>query len=297
MASKGRLRDAGVLEQQVTRMLADPKADALIENFAGQWLYLRELDERADRGARTSTTTCGSRSAAKPRCCSMTIVREDRSLIDLLDADYTFVDERLARHYGIPNVRGSYFRRVSLPADSPRRGLLGHGSMLTVTSIGHAHLAGLARQVDSREPARRAAAGAAAGRGDESRAAPKARRADDAAAAAGAAPREPDLRVVPSHHGPDRASRSRTSTWSAPGARPTAPSPIDATGQLADGTPLSGPADLRQALLSRSDAFVTTATEKLMTYALGRPVHYYDMPDVRAIARRRRRTATGSRRC
>ena len=95
-------------------MLADPKADALVENFAGQWLYPARAGERPDRGARTSTTTCGSRSAAKPRCSSTRIVREDRQLVELLDADYTFVDERLARHYGIPNVRGSHFRRVTL---------------------------------------------------------------------------------------------------------------------------------------------------------------------------------------
>ena len=98
-----------------------------------------------------------------------TIVRDDRSLIDLLDADYTFVDERLARHYGIPNIRGSYFRRVQLPADSPRRGLLGQGSMLTVTSIATRTSPVLARQVGARESARHAAASAAARRRDEPR--------------------------------------------------------------------------------------------------------------------------------
>ncbi len=115
-------------------MLADAKADALVENFAGQWLYLRELahvqtearnfDENLRQAFRRETELLFGR-----------IVRDDRSLVDLLDADYTFVDERLARHYGIPNVHGSYFRRVQLPPDSPRRGLLGQGSMLTVTSI------------------------------------------------------------------------------------------------------------------------------------------------------------------
>ena len=115
-------------------MLADPKADALVENFAGQWLYLRDLAQRADRCAefrRQPAPVVPPRDRAPLRH----IVREDRSLIDLLDADYTFVDERLARHYGIPDVHGSYFRRVTLPADSARRGLLGQGSMLTVTSV------------------------------------------------------------------------------------------------------------------------------------------------------------------
>ena len=133
VAMKGRLRDPQTLAQQVKRMLADTRADALVDNFAGQWLYLRELehvqteaksfDENLRRAFRTETEMLFS-----------AIVREDRSLIDLIDADYTFVDERLARHYGIPNVKGSYFRRVPLAADSPRRGLLGQGSVLTVTS-------------------------------------------------------------------------------------------------------------------------------------------------------------------
>ncbi|HEY9463362.1 MAG TPA: DUF1592 domain-containing protein, partial [Vicinamibacterales bacterium] len=134
VALKGQLRNPQTLAQQVKRMLADSRADAIVENFAGQWLYLRELgnvqteaksfDENLRRAFRRETEMMFD-----------AIVREDRSLIDLLDADYTFVDERLARHYGIPNVQGSYFRRVALPPDSPRRGLLGQGSMLTVTSV------------------------------------------------------------------------------------------------------------------------------------------------------------------
>ena len=115
-------------------MLADPKADALVENFAGQWLYLREL-ANVQTEARNFDDNLRQSFRRETEMLFGTIVREDRSLIDLLDADYTFVDERLARHYGIPNVHGSYFRRVPLPADSPRRGLLGQGSMLTVTSV------------------------------------------------------------------------------------------------------------------------------------------------------------------
>ena len=114
-------------------MLADPRADALVTNFAGQWLFLRELkNARPD-----SPDFDGNLRQSLQRETELlfrTIVQEDRSVIDLLDADFTFVDERLARHYGIPGVRGSRMRRVTLPADSPRRGLLGHGSILTLTS-------------------------------------------------------------------------------------------------------------------------------------------------------------------
>ena len=225
------------------------------------------------------------------------IVRDDRSLVDLLDADYTFVDERLARHYGIPNVNGSYFRRVSLAADSPRRGLLGQGSMLTVTSIADAHLAGLARQVGSGESARHAAAAFRrpasrrtwAGRGsgqDQRRCAQRleAHRANPVCASChqimdpmGFALENFDL--VGALARVRRPDADRLDRASSPTARRSA-----------------GPADLRQAVLSRSDAFVTTADREAVTYALGRPVHDYDMPTVRAIVRRAARTTTGSRR-
>ena len=178
-----------------------------------------------------------------------TIVREDRSIVELLDADYTFVDERLARHYGMPNIRGSHFRRVALGPSSPRRGLLGHGSMLTVTSVGDADVAGHARQVDSREPARRAAAAAAAWRRDESgergAGSPRRRRC----AAARAAPREPGVRVVSQHHGPARirAGELRSDRRLARDGRA---GDDRRTGQLADGTPLAARPGLRKAVLT-----------------------------------------------
>ena len=161
LAEQGRCRTSAVLAQQVSRMLADPKAEALVRNFAGQWLYLREL-ANVQPEARTFDDNLRQAFRRETELLFGSIVREDRSLLTLLDADYTFLNERLARHYGIPGVFGSYFRRVPLPADSPRRGLLGQGSMLTVTSYGHAHLAGVARQVGAREPARHAAPAAAA---------------------------------------------------------------------------------------------------------------------------------------
>jgi mono/diheme cytochrome c family protein len=283
VATKGRLRDPQVLTQQVTRMLADAKADALVENFAGQWLYLRELaavqtdaknfDENLRRSFRRETEMLFD-----------TIVREDRSLIDLIDADYTFVDERLARHYGIPNVKGSYFRRVTLGADSPRRGLLGHGSMLTVTSVATRtspvargkwvleNLLGTPAPVPP--PGVETNLGGAEGAKTSSlrerlemhRASPTCASCHKIMDPMGFALENFDL-------------IGQWRTMDGPGR-------IDSTGQLADGTPVNGPADLRRAVLSRSDTFMTTATEKLMTYALGRPMEYYDMPSVRGIVRR-----------
>ena len=284
IASKGLLRNPKTLEQQLRRMLADPKSAALIENFAGQWLYLRELasvqteaknfDENLRRAFRRETELLFE-----------TIVREDRSLVDLLDADYTFVDERLARHYGIPNVYGSHFRRVALDESSPRRGLLGQGSMLTVTSVatrtspvmrGKWVLENLLGTPPPNPPA-----------GVEVNLEP------DPAAKGPTTLRQ---RLEQHRANPACASCHRlmdpmgfalenfdlVGTW-----RDTdATIPIDSTGQLADGTPLKGQADLRKALLSRSEPFMTTATEKLMTYALGRPVHAEDMPAVRQIVRR-----------
>jgi hypothetical protein len=282
LAAANRLRDPAVLRQQALRMLADPKADALITNFAGQWLYLRELAAVQTEAANFD----GNLREAFRRETEMlfgTIVREDRSLLDLLDADYTYVDERLARHYGIPDVRGTYVRRVTLPADSPRRGLLGHGSMLTVTSVA-------------------------------TRTSPVSRGKWILENLFGAPPPQPppgvETNLDETAAGTPRSLRERLEQHR---ASPTCASchnimdplgfalenfdlvgtwrdvdgeaPIDSSGRLADGTPVSGPADLRQALLGRSAAFVTTATEKLLIYALGRPAEHADMPLIRSIVR------------
>ena len=283
VAAKGRLRDPQALNQQVKRMLADPKADALVENFAGQWLYLRELahvqtdaknfDENLRRSFRRETEMLFS-----------TIVREDRSLVDLIDADYTFLDERLARHYGIPGVRGSYFRRVSLAPDSPRRGLLGQGSMLTVTSVATRtspvsrgkwvleNLLGTPAPVPP--PGVETNLGGAEGAKVSSlRQRLEAHRASPVCAS---------CHRIMDPMGFALENFDLIGEW----REFDGPSRIDSTGQLADGTPVSGPADLRRAVLNRTDAFMTTAAEKLFTYALGRPVHHYDMPTVRAVVRR-----------
>ena len=246
------------------------RSDALIRNFAGQWLYLREL-ANVQTEAKNFDDNLRQSFRRETEMLFGTIVREDRSLLDLLDADYTFVDERLARHYGIPNVRGSHFRRVSLdrrqPAPRPARagqhadGHLGR----------HAHVAGVARQMDSREPARRAAAGAAARRRDESdqdaggakpttlRQRLEAHRANPVCASChkimdpmGFALENFDLVGAWREKDGRRADR-----FVRPAGRRHAAAAVPPT---CDG-----------ALLSRSDAFMTTATEKLLTYALGRP--------------------------
>ena len=264
-------------------MLADPKAEALVRNFAGQWLFLRDLDtvqteaEHFDDNLRQSFKR-------ETEMLFGSIVREDRSLLELLDADYTFVDERLARHYGIPNVYGSYFRRVSLDANSPRRGILGQGSMQTVTSVatrtspvmrGKWVLENILGAPPPEPPP-----------GVEVNLDPT----------PGAVPTTLRQRLEQHRANPVCASCHKVmdpigfalENFDLVGAwRETdGPGPIDASGQLADGTPLKGPADLRRALVSRSDAFLTLATEKLLTYAMGRPVGDTDMSAVRAIVRR-----------
>ncbi len=134
VAARGGLKDSATLEREVRRMLADPRADALVTNFAAQWLFLRELQNARPDSPDFDGNLRQSFQRETETAASRTIMREDRSIVDLLTADFTFVDERLARHYGIPGVRGSRTRRIQLPADSPRRGLLGQGSILTVTS-------------------------------------------------------------------------------------------------------------------------------------------------------------------
>jgi mono/diheme cytochrome c family protein len=283
VATKGRLRDPQTLTQQVKRMLADPKADAIVDNFAGQWLYLREL-ETVQTEAKSFDENLRRAFRQETEMLFSTIVREDRSLIDLIDADYTFVDERLARHYGIPNVKGSYFRRVPVAADSPRRGLLGQGSVLTVTSTA-TRTSPVSRGKWVLEnllgtPAPVPPPGVETNLGGEEGA--KTSSVRERLEAHRASPTCASCHRIMDPMGFALENFDLVGGW----REFDGPSRIDSKGQLADGTPVSGPADLRQAVLSRSNAFMTTATEKLMTYALGRPVHDYDMPAVRTIVRR-----------
>ena len=277
----GKLHEPAVLEKQTRRMLADPKARALVTNFANQWLFLRDLknanpdvtvfpdfDDNLRQGFQRETEMLFE-----------SIVREDRSVLDLLDADYTFVNERLARHYGIPNVYGPDFRRVPVANDA-RRGLLGHGSLLLVTSNANRtspvirgkwvleNLLGSQAplpppDVPPLEEKPTATAKSVRERIEQHRANP--------ACASCHKIMDPIGLALENF---DAIGRWRTTDE---GVK------IDASGQLVDGTVIDGPASLRKAMLGRSDAFVGSMTEKLLMYGMGREIKYYDMPAVRIV--------------
>jgi len=283
LAEQGRLRESGVLEAQVRRMLDDPRAYALAENFAGQWLHVRNLRNIAPNSDEfpdfDNNLRDGFRIEAELFFDSIRL--EDRNVLDLMEADYTFVNERLARHYGIPGVYGSRFRRVTVPSDA-RRGLLGKGSVLLATS--HADrtaptLRGkwiLENLVGTPAPAPPADVpplpvqpGAAPKtmreRMDVHRASP---------ACAGCHQLMDPLGFAMENYDAVGGWRSED-----------AGAPIDASGTAADGGPVDGVVELREALLARPDVFIQTFAEKLLTYALGRGLEYYDMPVVRGIVR------------
>jgi hypothetical protein len=287
-AEKGTLKDPAVLERQVRRMLTDPRSQALITNFAGQWLFLRELRNRNPDLLVFPDFDDNLRQALQRETELLfgSIVREDRSVFDLLNADYTFVNERLARHYGIPNVYGSDFRRVAVQHPA-RRGLLGQGSILTVTSA-------------------------------PNRTSPVTRGAWILENLLGSPPPlpPPDVPAFPeakSGQGIIEAPKTVRDRMIQHRANPTCRSchqimdpiglalenfdgvgrwrtadaglKIDASGQLVDGSTVDGVETLRAALLGYPDAFTQTLTEKLLMYAVGRTAHHYDMPVVRAITR------------
>ena len=283
-AVRGELGDPAVLEAQTRRMLADPRAQALVTNFAGQWLSLRnaaavqpdedlfpDFGEDLRQGFRRETEMLFE-----------AILREDRSVVELLSADYTFLNERLAVHYGIPNVRGSHFRRVVLD-DPGRGGLLGHGSILTVTS--HANrtspvvrgkwvLENILGTPPPPPPADVPALEATtAGRTLTMREAMEQHRANPVCASCHRVMDPLGLALEPF----DAIGR-----WRTPNETRV---PMDLTGVLPDGTVFDGPAGLKAALLAHPERFVTTVTEKLLTYAVGRGVEHYDAPAVRAITR------------
>ena len=288
LAARGRLREPGVLERQVGRMLADPRAQALVENFAGQWLYLRNLPSVAPDTVRFPDFDDNLRRALRQETELFVAsqIREDRGVLDLLRADYTFINERLARHYGIPGVYGGHFRRVAY-RDDRRAGLLGHGSLLTVTSYPHRtspvlrgkwlleNLLGAPPpppppdipELD--EPGEREAPATMRERMARHRASP--------ACATCHAKIDPLGFALENF---DAVGR-----WRA--REDGAGTPIDASGALPDGAPFDGPAAFREALLREPWAteFATTVTEKLMTYALGRGLEHYDAPAVRRILR------------
>jgi mono/diheme cytochrome c family protein len=284
VASRGQLHNPGVLEREVHRMIADAKADRFIRNFTGQWLHTRNLRTVAPNHDEFPDFDDTLRDAFQTEAELFfdSIVRDDHNVLDLLTADYTFVNERLAKHYGIPYVYGSHFRRVTLTNDA-RRGLLGKGGLLMVTS-----------------------------RAD--RTAPVLRGKWILENVFGTPPPPPLPNVPPLEGSSEEAPRTLRERMEKHRASPTcagchklmdplgfalenfdatgawrtreAGVPLDASGQLADGTKVDGVVALRNALLARSDVFVRTLTEKLMTYALGRGMQYYDAPVVRDIVRK-----------
>ena len=283
-AESGALSAPEVLDRQVRRMLADPRAAALVDNFAAQWLHFRNLegvypdplvfpdfDDNLREAFQTETSLFIN-----------SLIREDRSLLDLLRADYSFVNERLAVHYGIPNVYGNRFRKVTFAAGE-RAGLLSHGSVMTVTSYPNRtspvlrgkwvleNLLGapppepppdvptLEEENEAGEPLTMRQA--------------MVRHREDPACSVCHAPMDP---IGFSLENFDAIGRWRDTT---------AGVPVDASGKLPDGAAFEGPTGLRDLLLARPDDFVGTVTEKLMGYALGRAIEYHDAPTVRRIVR------------
>ena len=284
LAIAGRLNRPATLEQQVKRMLASPKAEALVTNFAGQWLYLRNL-AAVSPDARTFPDFDDNLRQAFRRETELfvdSIVREDRSALDLLRANYTFVNERLARHYGIPNVYGSRFRRVPLGNDSVRGGLLGQGSVLTVTSYANRTspvLRGkwiLENILGTPPPPPPPNVPTLKDTDVEGRVlSMRERMAQHRASPACAGCHQLMDPAGLAMENFDAIGRWRLRTESG-GA-------VDASGGLPDGSAFNGMSGLRAALLRKPEMFVGTLTEKLLTYGLGRGVEYYDAPSVRAI--------------
>jgi hypothetical protein len=283
VAARGRLHEPAILEAQVRRMLADPRASAIVENFAGQWLHVRNLRNIAPNTDEFPDFDNDLRDAfeRETELFFDSVMREDRNVLDLLRADYTFVNERLAKHYGIDGVYGSRFRRVTL-ADDARRGLLGKGSILVVTSRADRtaptlrgkwileNLLGVPPpppppNVPALEPTPGAQPKTMRERLDLHRANP---------ACAGCHRLTDPLGFSMENFNAVGAWRTRD-----------AGAPVDAGGALPDGTPLHGVAELRGALLGHPDAFVRTLSEKLLIYALGRGLQTYDQPVVRGIVR------------
>jgi cytochrome c5 len=290
VATQGKLRNPAVLEKEVRRMMADEKFQALIQNFTGQWLGVRSL-QTSEPVVNLFPDFDDNLRAAYQREVEMffgSVAREDRSIIDLLTANYTFVNERLAKEYGIPNIYGPQFRRITLPADlDMRRGLLGKGALMTLTSNA-ARTSPVARGkwylqtflgVSPPDPP------------------PNVPAIKDKAVDSTGNAKAPTMRqIMEEHHtNPTCASCHKIfepiglslENFDAVGTWRTqdGDSPIDASGTLVDGTKIDGVASLRASLVSRSDQFARVVTEKMLTYALGRGVEYQDMPVVRSIVR------------
>ena len=285
VAVRGQLRDPDVLERQVRRMLADTRARALVDGFAVQWLGLRRLQSVVPAPALFPEFDDNLREAfaEETRRFVGSQLREDHSVLDLLRADYTFANERLARHYGIPNVYGSRFRRVTFD-DGVRGGLLGHGSILTATSYPTRTspvLRGnwlLEHILGAPPPPPPPDVPALPDQGEGGRLASVRERLEQHRAnpnCASCHARMDPLGFALEHF-------DAIGKWRASGEAGTS---IDASGIFPDGTAFHGLAGLKTILLSEHEQFVHTVAEKLTTYALGRGVQHYDMPAIRQIVR------------
>jgi hypothetical protein len=285
-AAQGKLKDPATFEKQVRRLLADPKAKSLVTNFAFQWLKVRNIDEIDPDAFQFPNFDESLRDAFKREMELFveSIIRDDRSLTDLLSANYTFVNERLALHYGIPNVLGDRFRRVTLE-DSNRWGLLGKGSILMVTSYpnrtapvlrGAFVLENIAGTPPSPPPPDVEGF-------KENKDGEKAKTVREIMEKHRANPSCNACHGVMDPLGFSLENFDAIGAWRSKDVN--AGTTIDASGKLVDGTAVAGPNDLRLALLKHPEQFAETVTEKLMTYALGRTVEYYDMPAIRKIVR------------
>lgn len=283
LAAEERLGEPEVLAGEVQRMLADPRAQALVDNFVGQWLNLRELEEVAPQDAAFDPAL---REAMRQETLLFfqSLVREDQNLLRLLDSDYTYLNERLAAHYGIEGVWGEYMRSVELPEDSPRRGLLGHGSLLTTTSAANrtspvvrgtwivenllgAHVPspppGVETNLESTAPSRDAAPDTLRQRMEMHRANPECAACHQIMDPIGFSLENFDL-----------IGRWRSLDNGLP---------VNTVSTMVDGFVIDSPATLRAALLARPEAFMASISERLLMYALGRELEHYDGPAVRRI--------------
>lgn len=286
LAAKGTLHQPEVMKQQVKRMLADQRSQALVDNFAGQWFQVRNVQTHQPSPETLFHFDDNLRKALEEemKLFFASIVREDRPIADLLDADYTFLNERLAKHYGIPGVIGQQFRRVTLPADSVRGGLLGKGAVLMSTSYPNRTsvvIRGkwvLENVFGTPPPAPPPNVPALAEQRDPRKVLPMREQM--------AAHRKNPV-CAGCHSQMDQLGFALENFDAIGEWRDiyTSGTKVDASGQLPDGAKFDGPVALRKVLRERSDQFVTTAVEKLLTYAVGRGLESYDSPSLRAIKR------------
>ena len=286
VAEKQSLHQSGILQTQVRRMLADPRSQALVDNFAGQWLFIRNVavHQPSPEVLFHFDDNLRQAFAQETQLFFESIIRENRSVIDLLDADYTFLNGRLAEHYGIPGVQGERFRRVSLPADSARRGLLGKGSILMATSYPNRTspvLRGkwiLDNVFGAPPPPPPANVPLLKDERDPRKVLPM----REQMAAHRANPVCAGCHAQMDQLGFALENFDAIGEWRdiyVSGAH------VDSAAALPDGTKFNGPTELRQVLRKHSDEFLTTVSERLLTYALGRGLEAADAPAVRKIKR------------